>query len=81
MTPILPVWEGFYMGKCNECRFMQDAELNDAFEWDGKCFRYPPTLVVVDGEVCQLRPNVKDMDSCGEWSIDDKVFRDRVSKL
>ena len=31
-----------------------------------KCYRYPPVLVVINGEPVQLHPDAD--ESCGEWA-------------
>lgn len=55
---------------CVNCRYSRvDHEPDQGFD-DGpllRCHRYPPTLVVIDGEPAQILPDVRADDWCGEY--------------
>jgi hypothetical protein len=55
------------MSECATCKHSEPV-LSD-IETEGpllKCRRYPPTVLVLDGEVIQAFPDAS--DPCGEWS-------------
>ena len=54
------------IGQCDTCAFGVPCMLDEG-EVVLKCHRFPPVIVVLDGEVTQVLPQVDELDWCGEW--------------
>lgn len=53
---------------CMNCRFSRPALSDEDNELMLKCHRYPPVLLVLDGDVIQAYPDAAEW--CGEWRAD-----------
>lgn len=53
---------------CDTCRHASPAIADDGQDLLLHCRRYPPTIIVVDGDVAQTWPTMQGTDTCGEWA-------------